>query len=870
MLSVYYRKWFSESKAEDTRKNPCDAALKSLKHELLLSNKYPYSKKVLWPTLFPHLESLYRTESNLLSSRRFDHSDWVRGCCFSPDGKLVASASDEAYIRLWDTQTWTLQDLLGRFEDYALGVVMSRAPVEDNPERTLLAAFDDKHIRLWDTTTGALLRTLSPSDIPVEMGYNVTIDSIALSTGGDLLAAVVGGELILWSLPEASEGSLFEKKTELPLRRITFAPESKLLASSFGNKIKVWNFKEKTGELVCILPDKEEAEPQHNGAQGAVEVVEDPKDTAAFSPSEQPEITAEVDEPVIVNVSADASPSDELASSITNSQDKTAGHSATIDGLAFSPDSKLLLSGSDDKTARIWDLKTRSTIRSLSYTSSEVNAVSFSRDGKYIAAGSQNGDTALWKQQSSGSWDANETQARPEHVFPSHGRPVSMLSLVPYDQDSVLLASSSFDRSLQIYQVRNGIDEPEGITSNSQHRNKASHSDAVACVAVSEAGDMIATASLHGAVFIWNTPSLSGLTSMTRLSNGTDFQHEGTVIEITFSPDGKMLATAATDGKVIVWVIAENVVTPKLLIKHSDWVRAIKFNREGNMLATGEDDGTVRVFKIPEGLCDGDTTSPSQDASAPDAVATDSRVEKHAHEPRPTVLEPFGSCKEHTDYVRDVAFSPDSTRLASCGDDENVIIWSLGGDGNLQPFLDKKQCDARAYSIAWISNGSKVVSCSVGGFLTTWNPDVEGETAKCWTDDHGDAGLYRSMHVDPKCPEFLLTEKGAVKCAFDGDPKGGSAEVNSVPSGWLPLRMIWDEDRIVWLKGWAPKDDPEEEFSLPHKLLSPYSPLCYRVFRDKVIIGCATGQVLVFEFKDDNVDACLSDTCNSLKQSVLD
>ncbi|KAK7415654.1 hypothetical protein QQX98_005686 [Neonectria punicea] len=328
---------------------------------------------------------------------------------------------------------------------------------------------------------------------------------------------------------------------------------------------------------------------------------------------------------------------------------------------------------------------------------------------------------------------------------------------------------------------------------------------------------------------------------------------------MTFSPDGKMLATAAADNKVIVWAIAKDVVTPKLLMEHSDWVRAIQFNREGNMLATGEDDGTVRVFKIPEGLCDGHPISPSQHASGPDAVATDSEVEERAQQPGPIVWEPAGSCKEHTDWIRDVAFSPDSTRLALCGHDENVIIWSLGGDGNLQPFLDKKKCAARVYSVAWTSNGSKVVSCSMGGSLTVWNPEVEGEAAKCWTDEHGDAGIYRTMHVDPQFPDFLLTEIGALKCAFDGEPKGGSAEVNGFPSGWLPLRTMWYQNKVLWFKGWAPKDEGEEEFSLPDTLVCLGTPLCYRVFGNKVIVGCATGQVLVFEFKDDEVPVCSGD-----------
>jgi dipeptidyl aminopeptidase/acylaminoacyl peptidase len=234
--------------------------------------------------------------------------------------------------------------------------------------------------------------------------------------------------------------------------------------------------------------------------------------------------------------------------------------------VAFSPDGTTLASGSEDNTAKIWNLETGKEITTLKGHSHYVNSVAFSPDGKLLATGSADSTAKVW------TIATGEARTLKEHS--------GVVSSVAFSPDGQKLATASADKTVKIWDLSTG----------KVIRTLNGHSEWVRSVAFSPDGQRLATGSDDATAKVWDWENGRALVTL-------EGHSEYGVGSVAFSPDGKRLATGSQDWTVKIWDIApgESMLT---LEGHNYAVSNVVFSPDGKRLATGSEDATAKIWEL--------------------------------------------------------------------------------------------------------------------------------------------------------------------------------------------------------------------------------------------------------------------------------
>ncbi|MBY9008712.1 MAG: hypothetical protein KGD74_02450 [Candidatus Lokiarchaeota archaeon] len=190
--------------------------------------------------------------------------------------------------------------------------------------------------------------------------------------------------------------------------------------------------------------------------------------------------------------------------------------------ISFSPDGKLIASGSGDKTVKIWDFHTGDLIRTLKGHKSYVTSISFSPDGEFIASGSGDKTVKIWEFHTG---DLIRT-------LEGHKSYVNSISFSP---DGKLIASGSYDKTIKIWEFPIG----DLIRTLEGHKNH------VNSISFSPDGKLIASGSGDKTVKIWDFHTGDLIQTLKG--------HKSSVRSISFSPDGEFIASGSNDQTVKIW-----------------------------------------------------------------------------------------------------------------------------------------------------------------------------------------------------------------------------------------------------------------------------------------------------------------------------
>ena len=579
------------------------------------------------------------------------HANAVNDVAFSPDGRLLATASADLTVRMWD---------VAASQPHGPPLTGHTAAVNDaafSPDGRLLATTSaDLTVRMWDVITG------QPHGPPLT-GHTAAVTGIAFNPGGELLATTSRDRSVrLWDVASGQPHGQPLTGHTLAVSAVAFSPDGNLLATTSQDEtVRLW--------------DATTGQPHGSPLTGHTDTVLG----VAFSPDNTLLATTSWDRTIRLW---------DVATGQSRSQPLT-GHTNAVTDVVFDPGGHQLATTSQDQTVRLWDVaETYSISRSLIGHTDTVNRVAFSPDGQFLATASDDRTVRLW-----------DVVTGQPHGPPLTGHTEEVWA-VAFSPNGQLLATSSYDRTARLWDVASG--QPRGGP-------LAGHTDRVWGVAFSPDGQRLATTSADQTARLWDVttgqphgPPLIG--------------HTNEVRGVAFSPDGSLLATASFDNTVQLWNVATLQARGPPLTGHTNAVSAVAFSPDGNLLATTSQDATVRLWDVATGQPHGppftghtDTVSSLAFSHDGNLLATISRDQTLRLWDVPSGRSYSQPLTGHTDLMFGVAFNPDSTLLATGSADGTARLWKPG-------------------FASWLVYGCKIVNRNLS--MAEWNrlvPDLPYE-----------------------------------------------------------------------------------------------------------------------------------------------
>lgn len=251
------------------------------------------------------------------------------------------------------------------------------------------------------------------------------------------------------------------------------------------------------------------------------------------------------------------------------------GHNQAVASVTLSSDGQYALSGSWDKTMRLFDLNTGSTVRSFQGHTKDVFSVAFSGDNRQIVSGSRDKTIRLWNTLAECKYTITESM---------HTDWVSSVVFSP-SAKMPLIVSGGWDKLVKVW----------NLSDCKLRTNLVGHSGVVYTTTVSPDGSLCASGGKDGFAMLWDVNDGKHLYSLDAGS---------TINALAFSPKNYWLV-AATDNTIKVWDLEnKNVLDELLPTKESrispnlPWCVSLSWSSDGNTLFAGSTDNNIHVYEV--------------------------------------------------------------------------------------------------------------------------------------------------------------------------------------------------------------------------------------------------------------------------------
>lgn len=550
------------------------------------------------------------------------HTAEVHAVAFSPDSRWLASGGRPGEIRIWDMHQGKQVAVLHGHSDVIRGLVFS-------PSGRLLASCGvDKTVRVWDVSTGTERMRFAHDEY-----------AIAVVFSGDerqLLSTSMDRSARLWDLGTGKELRRFVGHEEKVESAALSVDGQRLMTAAADHTVRFWNLQ--SGQLLDVLKSQSAGaavaiDPRFQllvqaGWDGRVELLD------ARTGELLERLDAHRSMAMAVALSPDGS------TFVSGGRDGTLnvwsrprlpaetvlrGHDVWVEAVAL-PEEQMLVSAGEDGL-RSWDLS-KGDAPSPSPIGSGAVSLAVSPDRKFVAAGGPDGRVRVLE---AGSWR--------ELLTLSVG--TESVRALAFSPDGTILAAGG-ERDILLWAVPSGtvIGQLTG------------HAGKVWALAFDPTGKRLASGGLDKSARVWDVGSRQ---QVLQLDTG------GMVRAVAFTPADGLLVTAGMQQPIRIWDAADGHRV-KILESNEVGTLSIALSSDGRWMASGEMDLSVQVWLLPSG-------------------------------------ERVGTIRGHQGMPAAVAFSPGASTLASASADRTIHLSRIDGVTQATPALPGLEEVLRRYGL---------------------------------------------------------------------------------------------------------------------------------------------------------------------------
>jgi WD40 repeat protein len=583
---------------------------------------------------------------------------WVE---FSPDDKLISTASQDGTARIWDVASGALKHTLMHGGEVSAASFVAGG-------KQLATVCHDGQCRIWNVATGELDVTL-----PVPEPRQPAV-GIGQSRNGKFLATGNYRTINLWSVADWSHIATLPGRGQHIWGLAVTDDGKKVISSTWDNVVSVWDVATQAETLTMPLP------PDPRAAAGPVRAMAVSPDGTLLALSCEDRVVLLRERATGKLLRTLSGPEDVIAAiafspdglllaaasadvrghvwDVTSGElkGKTGGHEGGATCLAWTADSRTLATAGNDHTVRLWDGRSLKEVGTLEGHIGPIRTIAFSPDGSRLISGGDDQTPIVWDIKTKAAVGTLE----------GHAGAVRAVGVSP---DGTTVASAGDDKVIRLWD----------LVTLKQRAAVGGHNGPVHSLAFSPGGKTLASGAAGGGVHLIDP--IRGTVRKTQTG------HSGIVTGIAFLADGSGFVSSGMDQAVRFWKAAPPPIEPLVsLPAHGELAYSACYSPNGKYLATGGKDGLIALRN-------------------------------------PKTGEIVRTLKGHNGIIYDIAFPPDSAVLASAGSDGTVRLWSVERGEELGKFNAWNDKLAAARTVDFDPAGKTIVSGAWDGTLKLWDVD---------------------------------------------------------------------------------------------------------------------------------------------------